>query len=46
MFFLIYLAYWECGPLRKNRNGPQPKVAEYLGKHMGNEAKLKIFLII
>jgi len=30
----------------KNRNGPQPKVAELLGKRMGNKAKLKRTLII
>jgi len=37
MFFPIYLAYLDCGPLRNNRNGPQSKVAvKTLGKNMGN----------
>jgi len=28
MFFPIYLGNFECGPLRKYRNGPQSEVAE------------------
>jgi len=28
IFFPIYLANLECGPLRKNHNDPQSKVAE------------------
>jgi len=28
MFFLIYLVNFDCGPLRKNRNSPQSKVAK------------------
>jgi len=44
--FPIYLANLDCGPLRKNRNGPQLKLAE-LGKSMGiNQAKLRRTLII
>jgi len=28
MFFPIYLAKLDCGPLQKNRDGPQSKLAK------------------
>jgi len=46
MFFPIYLANLDCGPLRSFRNDLQSKVADQLGKNMGNQAKLKRTLII
>jgi len=44
--FLIIQLLLIAGWYEKNHNSPKSKVAEYLGKHIGNQAKLGRVLII